>query len=207
MSNTMIPSNPSKTSVRRYVANIVKTYHTATADQRIRGAQWYVTAHELAGIIADGDFRKGAGVIAALSANKSWPENQKLATRALVTGTPSGHVGNAIEKATRILNGEDPEKVLPMDAKTGNFFLCIADPNHPTAVCVDRHAHDVAIGRRFGNDDRGLSSKGRYNALADAYRIAARKLELSPATLQAITWVVQIESIRRTDAYGYGASV
>lgn len=203
MPNTMIPSNPSKTSVRRYVANIVKTYHTATADQRFRGAQWYVTANELAYLISDGDVRKGAGVIAALSANKSWPENQRLATRALSTGNPSGHVGNALEKATRILNGEDPEKVLPMDAKTGNFFLCIADPNHPTAVCVDRHAHDIAVGRRFGNDDRGLSSKGRYNALADAYRIAARKLELNPATLQAITWVVQIESIRRSDAYGY----
>jgi hypothetical protein len=204
MSNTMIPSNPSKTSVRRYVANIVKTYNVATADQRARGAAWYVTAHELAGIIAGGDFRMGAGVIAALSANKSWPENQRLATNALATGNPSGHVGNAIEKATRILNGADPEKVLPMDAKTGNFYLCILDPNHPTAVCVDRHAHDVAVGRRFGNDDRGLSSKSRYNALADAYRIAARKLELNPATLQAITWVVQIESIRRVDAYGYG---
>lgn len=203
MPNTMIPSNPSKSSVRRYAANILATYHTATADQRLRGAQWYVTAHELAGIIADGDFRKGAGVIAALSANKSWPENQRLAALALSTGSPSGHVGNALEKASRILNGEDPENVLPMDAKTGNFFLCIADPNHETAVCVDRHAHDIAVGRRFGNDDRGLSSRNRYNALADAYRIAARKAELNPATLQAITWVVQIESIRRNDAYGY----
>lgn len=203
MANTMIPSNPSRTSLRRYTSNILATYHVATSDQRLRGAQWYVTAHELAGLISDGDFVKGAGVIAALSANKSWPENQRLATRAFVTGTPSGHVGNAIEKATRILSGESPESVLPMDAKTGNFYLCIADPNHPTAVCVDRHAHDIAVGRRFGNDDRGLSTRGRYGALADAYRAAARKVGLNPATLQAITWVVQIESIRRSDAYGY----
>lgn len=207
MPNTMIPSQPSPTSVRRYVSNIIAAYNRATDDQKARGAAWYVTANQLATMIADGDTRKGAGVIAALSANKSWPENTRLATRALSTGTASGHVGNAIAKATAIMNGTDPVDVLPMDAKTGNFFLCIDNPTHPTAVCVDRHAHDVAVGRRFGNDDRGLSSKGRYNALADAYRTAAKRLNLAPATLQAITWVVQIESIRRTDAYGYGQEV
>lgn len=204
MSNTMIPANPSPTSVRRYVSNILATYARATDDQKARGTSWYLTANQLATLISDGHTRKGAGVIAALSANKSWPENTRLATRALSTGTASGHVGNAIGKATAIMNGVDPVDVLPMDAKTGNFFLCIDNPTHPTAVCVDRHAHDVAVGRRFGNDDRGLSSKGRYNALADAYRKAAKSLGMAPATLQAITWVVQIESIRRADAYGYG---
>lgn len=204
MPNTMIPSNPSPTSVRRYVSNILATYARATDDQKARGTAWYLTANQLATLISDGNTRMGAGVIAALSANKSWPENTRLATRALSTGEATGHVGNAIAKATAIMNGADPESVLPMDAKTGNFFLCIDNPQHPTAVCVDRHAHDVAVGRRFGNDDRGLSSKGRYNALADAYRKAAKSLGMAPATLQAITWVVQIESIRRADAYGYG---
>ena len=207
MPNAMIPSNPSSTTRRRYVSNILATFERATDDQKARGTAWYLTANQLATMISDGETRKGAGVIAALSANKSWPENTRLATRALATGTASGHVGNAIAKATAIMNGADPETVLPMDAKTGNFFLCIDNPTHPTAVCVDRHAHDVAVGRRFGNDDRGLSSKGRYNALADAYRTAAKRLGIAPATLQAITWVVQIESIRRADAYGYGQEV
>lgn len=207
MTHTMIPVNPSPTSRRRYVANILATYDRATEDQKLRGKAWYVTANQLATMIADGDTRKGAGVIAALSANKSWPENTKLAARAFGSGKATGHVRDAITKATRIMNGADPVDVLPMGAKTGNFFLCILNPEDPHAVCVDRHAHDVAVGRIFGNDDRGLSSKGRYNAIADAYRTAAKRLGIAPATLQAITWVVQIESIRRADAYGYGQEV
>lgn len=204
MANSMIPADPSPTSRRRYADNINTRYLQATEDQCIRGAAWYRTANQLAAMIADGDTRTGAGVIAALSANKSWPENTKLATRALGSGKATGHVKDAILKATRIMNGADPETVLPMHAKTGNFFLCIADPEHPTAVCIDRHAHDVAVGRRFGNDDRGLSAKGRYAALADAYRIVAARRGIAPATLQAITWLVQIESIRPNTTYGYG---
>lgn len=200
----MIPCNPSPTTRRRYVRNIIDAYERASEDQKLRGKAWYVTANQLATMISDGDTRRGAGVIAALSANKAWPENTKLATRAFASGKATGHVRNALTKATRIMNGADPADVLPMASKTGNFFLCIDNPSHPTAVCVDRHAHDVAVGRRFGNDDRGLSARGRYNAIADAYRTAAARLSIVPATLQAITWVVQIESIRRADAYGYG---
>jgi hypothetical protein len=151
-------------------------------------------------MISNGNIRQGAGVIAALSANKSWTENIKLATDAFRSGKPSKHVRDAIVKATRILQGEEPENVLPMSAKTGNFFLCIENPQHPTAVCVDRHAHDVAVGEIYGNADRGLSAKGRYNLIADAYREAARRLGTNPATVQAVTWVVQVENYSQWNA-------
>jgi hypothetical protein len=199
----MIPANPSPTTRRRYVSNILATYDRATEDQILRGKLWYPTANDLARRLAHGDTAKGAGVIAALSANKSWPENIRIATRALETGHVSGHVANAIRKATAIMNGTDPRDVLPMDAKTGQFFLCIADPGDPDAICVDRHAHDIAVGKVYGNGDRGLSARGRYWALGECYRTAARRLGIVPSELQAITWVVQIESIRRADAYGY----
>ena len=200
----VIPSNPSPTTRRRYVANILATYGRATEDQILRGKAWYPDARDIAERIGKGDVRMGAGVIAALSANKSWPENVKIATRALGSGKATGHVKDAITKATRIMNGADPADVLPMAAKTGNFYRCILDPSDPDAVCVDRHAHDVAVGRTFGSADRGLSTKGRYDALAECYRTAARRLGILPSELQAVTWVVQIESIRRADAYGYG---
>lgn len=198
----MIPANPSPTTRRRYRDNIIAAYNAATEDQKAKGKQWYPVAHDLATMIADGDTRKGAGVIAALSANKSWSENTKIATRAFGSGKATGHVRDALTKATRIMNGADPADVLPMGAKTGNFYRCILDPSDPVPVCVDRHAHDVAVGRVFGDDDRGLSAKGRYNALADAYRAAAQILGIVPSELQAVTWVAQVESLHGTATRG-----
>jgi hypothetical protein len=199
----MIPANPSKTTCRRYVSNVLTTYARATEDQLARGKAWYGTAHELAGILAGGDTYQGAGVLAALSANKSWPLNIKLATRAFADGEPSGHFRDALDKAARILGGEDPVDVLPMRSKTGNFFRCIADPSDPEPVCIDRHAHDVAVGRTHRDNVRGLSCQNRYNALAQCYRTAAKRVGLLPSELQAICWTVHIETVRALGAYGY----
>jgi hypothetical protein len=154
-------------------------------------------------MIADGDTRMGAGVIAALSANKSWSENTKIATRALGSGKATGHVKDALLKATRIMNGADPVDVLPMAAKTGNFYRCIIDPTDAHAVCVDRHAHDVAVGRAYGNTERGLSTQRRYDVIADAYRAAAVRVGILPQELQAITWTVQVESLRGIGTRGH----
>lgn len=199
----MIPANPSATTRRRYVNNIIAAYNAATEEQKIKGKGWYPEAHALALSLAAGDVVKGAGVIAALSANKSWSENVRLATRTFREGVPSGHTAANLFKAERILKGDDPADVLPMHAKTGNFYRCILDPSDPEPVCVDRHAHDVAVGKAYGDADRGLSSKGRYDALADAYRRAAARLGIVPSELQAITWVRQVESLRGIGTRGY----
>lgn len=188
-----------KTSARtrtKYVNNIVATWDRATPDQLARGRNWYPVAHELASMLADGDVRMGAGVIAALSANKQWNENVRLANRAFITGRPSGTFGDALRKAARIMDGEDPADVLPMESKTGHFFRSIVDPTDPEAVCVDRHAHDIAVGVKYGNRDRGLGAKGRYELLAYCYRRAAKRLGETPLTVQAVTWTVQVDAFR-----------
>ncbi|MFF5973715.1 hypothetical protein ACFY7C_19520 [Streptomyces sp. NPDC012769] len=190
----MIPVSPSESTRRRYVRNIVKTYRQATEDQVVRGKAWYRTAHQLADMMSGGDVRAGAGVIAALSANKAWDMNRRLAQDAFA-GRLHGHVGDALTKAAKIMAGADPAEVLPMDIKTGNFYRCILDPEDPEAVCIDRHAHDVALGTPKGNADRGLSSKGRYAALSLAYRNAAAILGVLPSQVQAVTWVVWTESL------------
>lgn len=199
----MIPANPSATTRRRYRDNILATYHRATEEQRLTGKSWYPDAHALALEIANGDAVKGAGVIAALSANKSWAENVKLSRRAFAEGEPSGHTSANLVKAWRIMHDDSPWDVLPMEAKTGQFFRCILNPADPDAVVIDRHAHDVAVGRTFGDQDRGLGAKGRYNALAEAYRDAARRLGILPQELQAITWTVQVESLRGQGTRGH----
>lgn len=189
----MIKTQPSDSTRRRYIRNIIRVWEQATDDQRERGANWYRTAHQLADFLSEGDVKTGAGVIAALSANKSWDLNQRMARRALRDGVLSGHTSANLAKAAKIMSGVDPAEVLPMDAKTGNFYRCILDPDDQEAVCIDRHAHDVAVGRPYGDADRGLGAKGRYAVLSLAYRNAAAKLGVTPSVLQATTWVVWTE--------------
>jgi hypothetical protein len=189
----MIKTNPSDSTRRRYIRNIIKVYNQATEDQKRRGREWYPMANQLADFLSEGHVRAGAGVIAALSANKAWDLNQKLAHRAFA-GDVGGHTRDNLQKVAKIMAGVDPAEVLPMDLKTGNFYRCILDPTDAEAVCIDRHAHDVAIGSSRGNKDRGLSSKGRYAVLSLAYRNAAAKLGILPSVLQATTWIVWTEN-------------
>jgi hypothetical protein len=176
----MIPTNPSDTTRRRYIREII--------------TEWYRSAHQLADMLSEGNVQQGAGVIAALSANKAWYLNQRLARDAF-NGNIHGHVANALEKVAKIMTGTDPAEVLPMGLKTGNFYRCILDPEDSEAVVIDRHAHDIALGRPQGDRERGLQSKGRYAVLSLAYRNAAAKLGILPSVLQATTWIVWTEGL------------
>ncbi|MEU0924551.1 DUF7178 family protein [Streptomyces malaysiensis] len=198
----MIPVKVSSETRERYVRNIISVWRAATPEQMQRGRMWYHAANQLASLITDGDARTGAGVIAALSANKSWSENCRLARRAYETGVLSGHVQDALAKVAKIMAGTDPAEVLPMERKTGMFFRSIADPSDRDAVVIDRHAHDVAVGETYGNRDRGLGSVNRYALLADCYREAALWLGELPSTVQSVTWVVHTERIAGTGTRG-----
>jgi hypothetical protein len=189
----MIPIKTDPLTRGRYVENVVRAWFSASADQERRGRAWYPAAHDLAMAIGP-DVRTGAGVIAALSANKRWEENVRLARQACA-GTPGGHVADAVGKASRILAGADPATVLPMDRKTGMFYRCILDPSDPDAVVIDRHAHDVAVGEIYGDRDRGLRAAGRYALLAHCYREAAMRVGELPSTVQAVTWVAQTDAL------------
>ena len=188
----MIDVKPDAPERERYVINIMEAWSGATAGHLTQGRTWYRNAHSLAIFMADGHAVKGAGVIAALSANKNWDDNARLAADALA-GDVHGHVGDALRKVAAIMAGADPAEVLPMGAKTGHFYRCILDPDDADAVVIDRHAHDVAVGERYFGRDRGLSAKGRFAALAHAYREAAARLGELPSTVQAVTWVRQVE--------------
>lgn len=189
----LIPINPSEEFRARLLNNVLDTWRSASINQVVEGGHWYSNAHRLAGMISGGNVVAGAGVIAALSANTSWGYNTRLAARAFVEGKPSGHVGDALKKAARIMAGELPEDVLPMASKTGHFYRCIVNPLDPEPVCIDRHAHDIAVGERFGARDRGLGARRRYDLLADIYRQGAHEVGAIPQVVQAVTWVVWTE--------------
>ncbi|MGW3323903.1 DUF7178 family protein [Streptomyces virginiae] len=186
----------------QYVQNIIGTWGEASDEQKTQGRLWYTNAHDLADMMTEGDVRKGAGLLAALSPQTSWPLNVELAQAAWDSGRPSGHLGDALAKAAKILAGADPTEVLPMDRKTGHFYRCILDPADADAVCIDRHAHDIAVGEEYGARDRGLGAKGRYALIAHCYREAAQRLDELPSAVQAVTWVVWRDKLVGTSTRG-----
>lgn len=193
----LLPTRADDKTMGTYVSRIIKVVRKATPDQVERGENWYPMASELAAYIGQGDLKLGAGLLAAFSANKSWSQNKKLAADA-ADGNVHGHVADALGKARRILEGEDPMIVLPADSKTWNFYRTILDPTDPDPVVVDRHVHDAIAGVTYGNADRNLSNKTRYATLAHAVRLASRKLETIPSVTQPILWTVHIDLIRGT---------
>lgn len=188
----MIPTTTTADSpeFEQYVQNILSVWHAACQSENdvYDGMSWYPAAHDLAEMIGHGDVRKGAGIIAALSANCAWPRNVTLAQRAS-DGDVSGHTDATLWKVRAMLNGVDPADVLPEGSKTMHFFRSILDPTDPAPVTIDRHAHDLAVGERYGDRNRGLNSIKRYAILAEAYRVAADRLGQLPSVVQAVTWV------------------
>lgn len=191
----MIPIQADDEAREYYVRNIISVWSMATDRQMVDGRQWYWTAHQTAEMLADGDVRVGAGLLAALSPQTAWWLNVELACEAYDSGTARRHTGDSCGKANKIMAGIAPEDVLPMQRKTGQFFLCIVDPINKDAVCIDRHAHDVAVGIPYGDWSRGLSTHSRYNLIANCYREAARRLGELPMVVQATTWVVWRDSL------------
>jgi hypothetical protein len=176
----------------RMVHNVTHAVKTASPEDVRSGMDWYKRAHDFATDIGKGDVQRGAGAIAILSSQVGWNENQRMARQLRDTGTASGGfvTGRQVSQARDVLEGAArPEQHLPMDRKTGNFYKNIVNPEDPESVTIDRHAHDITVGRVLGSADRGLQTPTRYNTFAEAHKSAAGNLGMIPSQAQAIGWV------------------
>jgi hypothetical protein len=199
--------NLAEAQFKGHVENIIGKYREASPDFVKGGHEWYERANEVATKLGNGDTRRGAGVIAALSPLSDWDRNVREAKELTQTGgVKSALLPANVEKASRIHAGEDPEAVLG-GHKVTNFFHNIHDPSSPHSVTIDRHAYDIAMGRPFigqgkgkkaeeprqtgtMSQDLGLSSLGRYKHFVRAYQSAAGELGIElPHQVQATTWV------------------
>jgi hypothetical protein len=176
-------------SLDEYAARIIATYRRATPDQLCHGRQWYPVARELACLIGQGNVRTGAGVLAALSSNTAWYLNIRYATQ-LAAGETVRTLRRNLDQARAILDGADYAGVLS-GPKVLAFAANIAGDEDE--VTVDRHAVRVALGEDYSGKMSGPAWRKRYEIIADAYRKAAAELGESPATVQAVCWVVQRE--------------
>lgn len=175
-------------------ARIVDVWKLATVSELAEGMEWYRDAHALAVRLNPADPASAAGVIAALSPMMTWGQNVNVAVRAYADGKASGALFGNVAKADRILAGERPEDVLGGN-KVRAFYQIIADPSS-AAVCVDRHAFDIAVGRVTNNESRAaLGRKGVYDRFNMAYVRAAKAIakdtgmDVTAAQVQAVTWV------------------
>lgn len=179
---------PSREQRKELVDNILAVYDRATEDDKAQGMSWYTTAHDLAGLVGFGDYDKGAGIIAALSANTGWTQNKNLAL-AISEGEEVGHLSHVLGKVRAIMAGQPPIAVLGKGLKTLNFYMNIHQPERSGPVTIDRHAHDIARGQAWGSRNRALTTGTRYQVLTYAYRAAAALRGVRPHEMQAVTWV------------------
>lgn len=195
IANTLAEPQSRVYAARPNSARILEIYSLATVAELDEGLNWYADANAFAQTLDPENPARAAGVIAALSPMKDWKNNIVLAVRAYEQGFASGALYSNTAKADAILSGADPLDVLGGN-KVRNFYKSIADPENADAVCIDRHAFDIAVGRITNDKSRNaLSRKGVYDGFGDAYRRAARIIgkdgyAVVPSQVQAVTWGV-----------------
>ena len=171
-----------------YCYNIMRTFRDATPEEYTLGMEWYNDAHNLA-LSLNPDPWVGAGVLAAYSPLTPWPRNMELAITSLVWGgARTETLGNSVRAAQRIIEGEHPLDVLKGD-KTRAFCAAIADPANSRIATIDRHAHDVAVGKVCVDSERKIG-KRVFRAMSDAYVECAEYAGIGVAQIQAVSWVV-----------------
>lgn len=180
------------------------------------GLTWYERGHEAlseAGRRYGGGIERAAGVAAAISPKMPWEQNLNNAIEVLRTGDATRAIGafhSNMEKAQRIIEGEDPSIVLSHRGmgkhmmKTGNFYKNLLNPDDPNPITIDTHAARGALGyipTSFGTEDDvehiqdvKLDEIGAYNTFANAYREGFRRVRSArnirvPNQLQAVNWV------------------
>jgi len=130
-----------------------------------------------------------AGAIAALSPRVRWDyqrQHTEAAFRAYEAGTSLRYLGTHrnLRKAEDILGGLEPEDVLS-GAKVRAFYANLTGDEGE--VTIDAWAIRVAFG-----EDVVLTDK-RVRDAAEAYRVVAGRLGLTPAECQALTWCARRE--------------
>ena len=185
----------------QHVRNILKVYRRATTDDIANGVEWYSRAKRYSHAIAD---RTGIhvntviGVMAALSPNNKWERNVQdceRMCRAWVRGDELDDFKvscyNTMKlKAWSILDDDLTSDDEILDRLNGqkirSFYSNIRGLDE---VTIDGHALNIALGVRQGlTTDKTNMSKKVYKQMQEVYVRAAKRVDIKPHGLQAITW-------------------
>ena len=187
---------------------IVAKFQLATSQEVQLGVDWYRSALNIAGRIADKyDMRieTVAGVIAALSPNNRWERNI-IDAEALIKVWAAGGTDEDVlavkcctytamrQKALDILTRDIPIVEILNGAKIVEFFNCITNPAL-NDVCIDGHAYSVWFGQRLTMKQVPNIGKKLRQQIKTDYVDATTFINeelgecFTPADIQAITWV------------------
>lgn len=177
-------------SVRQVSSRIVATWQQATYQHRRQGAAWYPKAGKMIGQLSKlTGLPKPtvAAVVAHLSPRTRWSHNVTAAQTLLLTGQdPHGCLGANIARARLALASKDPLATLN-GPKVRRFAANLLGDTDQ--VTIDVWAARVAL----GDDPLSailLGRVGMYEAVEHCYRLAARRVAIAPAVVQATTWIV-----------------
>lgn len=173
------------------VANLLTAYDSASAADANEGSAWYSVARNFAEALVVGtalSIEQGVGIVAALSPRVQWNVNMRAAIAivdAALSGQPQPIVAGLStnrNKAWAIANFGWPLDILG-GQKVRSFYANIMGDED--AVTVDVWAARAAL----GDIATDRIPTGQYNAIADAYRLAADARGVSPMVMQATVWV------------------
>ena len=193
---------------RKNTNNIKAVYALASVDEIVTGTHWYEHAREAARKLSElYDLTQFAaiGVIAALSPRNKWTRNLVDAENLIdaYKADPNSAIHVKVctfnknkQKAIDILTFDDErtEQGLKFDEilsilsgpKLKEFASCILDITDD--VCIDGHAYCIWNGGRTSLADVPAIGVKLRKEIKEDYKKAAKKIGVSPAVMQAITW-------------------
>lgn len=169
------------------VDNIIDAFHNGNRDDLNWYSRAYGLAHQMASQTTNVTVRQACGVIAALSPLKSWKENLSLAEQFVIQRKFEGHTKLCVHKAKRILSVDTMPEILDIlnGEKIKSFFLNMYLYRENTGATIDRHAIEIALGKRI--TDHRITLK-QYQFFEKCYLLASNYEDVLPHQLQAVTW-------------------
>ena len=175
-------------NVEQVVKRISRCYNRATDRQVVDGMVWYDEAVTIATTLAAESpytVDQVAAAMAHLSPRLRWSQNVFAIKALVLTGElPAYIMSGPAERARLALVAANPAGTFGKKAKkTLNFSRNVSGCQQ--SVTVDVWAANVV-----GVSESELTLTGVYEAIAHCYRLAAKRAGVTPAQMQAITWVV-----------------
>ncbi len=205
------------------IERVIRVFRSAPDVDLVAGTEWYRTANSFCVELAvehpslvPSAFH-AAGIVAALSPQVSWEQNQRLARELVERGSTRSRL-ERVQTAREIMQGDNPAEKLfdpkRQNRKVRSFFMNIAFPDWPKIpddhqlpdhiaklpphVTLDRHAWSMLFGDRTITDVLVAPTKNQYEWGRCVFVAAAEELGgILPHELQAVTWVVWRNPKRR----------
>lgn len=174
---------PPKVTKETIAGRIREAIDGMPEEMKAPAKRWFFDAHKEAERIGNGDAKKGAAIISALSPRVRWAKNIEAA-EALVSGdlaaVRSIAIGRFILDAYDFAYlGRDPETIT--GPKRRAFMDNLADPEKSEAVTVDSWMH------KFMHEYKSITPRA-YRLCSEAVRIVAEERNERPHETQALAW-------------------